>query len=324
MTNPVAIHPKNPPASASLPVEGKRALPLDKSSSTLTSLAPALESSCWECICSTVCNWVSIITNWISSWFSPSEEDLSLKRRQHRKEIWEETASIAKQHCLPNIQYSVSSSYKYTLDIVKPIKLRMGKHETEVVISHEDQLDMAFHAQKTGSFSVMALNIGDPSVPGGGYKEGLPGREEEIMRRTTLAFVLDESLGYSQNMYPLRENEGIYAKNVTILRAKKKYQYAFLDSASIGFLTIASANNSESIRNKIRLQFRIAKKEKHDLLVLGTFGKECASVYKEVLEKEFKGCFKMVIFCIREESERLQYQQVFRPKHTTLKEALSG
>ncbi len=352
MTTPVTITPKNgaqsPLAARGLNAkEQKRAgdPTSAQSASTLTSAAPYAELSCFEWVYTTICTWVSMITDWMSSWFSPTEESLSAKRREYRKEIWQQTESTAKELCLPNIEYSVSQSYKWALDATQPIKSRKGAHKTKVVISQEDLLDMAFHAQKAGGCSVMALNAGNPKVPGGGYKEGMRGREEEIMRRTTLAFVLDESLGYSKIKYPLAENEGIYAKGVLILRAQKQYQYAYLDTANVGFATVAplekphreidahgqmnlNKDDLETTRNKIRLQFRLAKKEKHDLLVLGAFGgdfatKEIAKLYKEVLEKEFRGCFKTVVFAIRDEVERQVYEETFQQKHTTLKEALS-
>lgn len=359
MTTPASVTPKNgvqsPLATSALKAQEHRRVvdPTSaQSTSTLTSAAPYAELSCFEWVYTTICNWVSAVTDWIGSWFSPAEKSLSdkeplasgSKKREYRKEIWQQTESAAKEHCLPNIEYSVSQSYKWALDATQIVKSRKGVHKTKVVISAEDLLDMAFHAQKTGGCSVMALNAGNPKVPGGGYKEGMEGREEEIMRRTSLAFILDESLGYSKIKYPLAENEGIYAKGVLILRAQKQYQYTYLDTASVGFVTVAplekprrevdahgqmnlNKDDLETTRNKIRLQFRLAKKEKHDLLVLGAFGgdfatKEIAKLYKEVLEKEFRGCFKTVVFSIRDEAERQMYEEAFQQKHTTLKEAL--
>jgi uncharacterized protein (TIGR02452 family) len=349
MTTPAVITPKkvaHAPTSAMPQVEHKQAQAPTQNASTLTSAAPLEELSCIERIYAIISNWINNIIDWIDSWFSPTEEELSHKRRERRKEIWLETENIAKEHCLENIVYSASNSYKWRLDAALPAESRKGVDATKVVISEEDLLDMAFHAQKTGACSVMALNAGNAKLPGGGYKEGKSGREEEIMRRTTLAFVLDDSLGYSQIKYPLAENEAIYAKQVTILRAQKQHNYAFLDTASVGFVTVAplekprreidahgqmhlQKEDLEITRSKIRLQFHIAKKEKHDLLVLGAFGgdfatKEIAKLYKDVLEKEFAGCFKMVVFAIRDEGERQMYEQVFKQKHTTLKEALKN
>jgi len=197
---------------------------------------------------------------------------------------------------------------------------------------------------------VMLVNA-SASNPGGGYKTGASGQEENMHRRTNLFQCTEDPYKVDKNRqwdYPIPEFGGLYVKNATVFRGSEQQGYLFLERPTHASFIFISAYRSPPLevdtlgqfkipkkiaqftKQKIINMFNIALANGYDSIVLGAFGCgvyqnppfHIASLFFEVLHTEqFKNRFKCVIFAIVE-SKNIQahnpqgnivpFEQVFK------------
>lgn len=168
---------------------------------------------------------------------------------------------------------------------------------------------------------VAVLNLASEKSPGGGWENGAMAQEEALCYRSSL------SLSLHKHHYPWGDLEGLYTRDVVIIRSSTSDGHALLAPATtatdlpvVSVLSVAAlrrpklsdaqtlaggkrkvfANASDRImtKDKMRLTLRMAAVKGHDRLVLGAIGcgafynppEEIAEAWKEVLlEDEFSG-----------------------------------
>ncbi|KAF2418250.1 hypothetical protein EJ08DRAFT_621821 [Tothia fuscella] len=201
---------------------------------------------------------------------------------------------------------------------------------TPIHVLNADTLDCAIHLhalptqqprdqtnppqnQNTPS-SVLVLNLASEYKPGGGWLTGALAQEESICYRSSLYLSLHRSY------YPLGNTSAIYTPTVVIIRDSYSSGHNLLspptdpsDLPIISVLSIpalrcpkissdgkkfANPTDRETTKEKMRLNLRVAARNKHTRLVLGALGcgafknpaGEVAACWLEVLkEDEFKG-----------------------------------
>lgn len=165
------------------------------------------------------------------------------------------------------------------------------------------------------------LNLASDTHPGGGWQTGAMAQEEALCYRSSL------SLSLHKHHYPWNAEQGIYTRDVVIIRSSTSDGHALLapktaaaDLPLVSVLSIAAlrrpkvvdvptldggqrkgfANKDDELltRKKMRLALRMAASNGHDCLVLGALGcgvfrnpvEDIAEAWKEVLgESEFEG-----------------------------------
>lgn len=193
---------------------------------------------------------------------------------------------------------------------------------TEISIWNKDAIEVAIELSKKGN-NIVLLNPANASTPGGGYLTGARAMEEDICRRSALAYCLDTRHGKQLNeFYPFSNpNQVIYSRDVPIFRSGRDDNYALLEEVSnISIISSAAINiNSAFIKTvlsdqvfyeetmiKIYNQLLAAAEQGHDSIVLTAFGcgafcnppEKIAAMYQIIIQKYFKGVFKKIVFAI--------------------------
>jgi uncharacterized protein (TIGR02452 family) len=248
------------------------------------------------------------------------------------KRVWESTHEILKKGqylssegtlCQfgERLAQAVAETERY-LGAGDPVR-HESQYQTEFVVIERDCLEEAQTLQENG-FSVLILNLANAHNAGGGYKGGAKAQEEDLCRRSGLAFCLDSSLGaQQQNLYPFAASGGVYSPHVPVFRAGPNHHYKFLNQVTyLSFASVAaiqgprliekdgklflSENDANLTKEKIRTQLKMALDHNHDGLVLGAFGcgafcnppHHIVELYYDVIQNEFPGCFRRISFAI--------------------------
>jgi uncharacterized protein (TIGR02452 family) len=182
--------------------------------------------------------------------------------------------------------------------------------ETKITIIDADCLEQAKLLEKP-----LVLNMASYKTPGGGVINGSSAQEENLFRRTNLF----RSLYSLRDKYPLPLYGGIYSKDITVFRESEEKGYGIMDNPfEISVISIAAVKRPELIdnrmsdsdlfimRNKIKTIFEMAFAKKHENLVLSAFGcgsygnppEQIAKLFKDVLDNDFKGIFRHIVFAI--------------------------
>lgn len=251
--------------------------------------------------------------------------------------IWTDTLAIIQkktyqspngtEHNLePSLQNAVAHSKQYAN--AGDIGTSVGPHQTEIVLVNQDCLDLALSLQKDG-YNPAVLNMANAETAGGGTKRGAQSQEETCCRRSTLLAVLDSDLGFqTKQFYPFSLSGGVYSPDVTVFRSNHATGYTYLDAPyTVAFLSSAAIYSPALVKiegqieprltdiaakatlEKMRTQLKMASDHGHDAVVLSAFGcgafcnppKHIAELYMQLLEGEFKGCFKRAAFSIIED-----------------------
>jgi uncharacterized protein (TIGR02452 family) len=117
---------------------------------------------------------------------------------------------------------------------------------TIVEVKNADCLDEALRLKELG-LNPVVLNMASAKRPGGGYENGAGAQEENIFRRTNLAFVLADIEGLDPKRrwgYPLPEFSSVYTPKAFILRSSEQTGYAFLPApVEMAFVAVAAYAN---------------------------------------------------------------------------------
>lgn len=234
---------------------------------------------------------------------------------------------------LPNIK--ADESERLSLDNLPPLaKNNCPNHQKATVkILNEDSLDAAIMLKDATNSSshnntipdgpnrVAVLNLASEKFPGGGWENGAMAQEEALCYRSSL------SLSLHKHYYPWGDLDGLYTRDVVIIRSSTNDGHALLAPATaatnlplVSVLSVAAlrrpklsdaqtlagekrqvfanASDRNTTKDKMRLTLRMAAAKGHDRLVLGALGcgafhnppEEIAETWKEVLlEDEFSG-----------------------------------
>jgi len=213
---------------------------------------------------------------------------------------------------------------------------RPHPYETELIAVKGDCLEEAIRLRNAG-YNPIVLNMANPQHVGGNYRRGARSQEEDLFRRTTLAFALDPLWNrQSRQFYPFPNYcSAIYTPNVSIIRSGAMENYQLLDRpAVIGVVTsaalyapslttayfalenppfrasvFANADDRRKTIEAIRMQLLIAVARGHDAIVLSAFGcgafrnppAQIVQIYLEELQSIYRGFFRIVDFAIIED-----------------------
>ena len=191
-----------------------------------------------------------------------------------------------------------------------------------------DIIDAAIFYKKQG-YNPLLLNMADWNIPGGSVEFGSIAQEEECFRRSNYFNHL------TKDHYPMGKLDVVYSKDVEFYRLGANYQYKILDEP-IKLDMIASpslrhpqlsedykkfGNESDILlmTDKIRMLLSVGVENKHDIIVLSSWGCgvygcppiHMAKLFRNVIEKEFSNLFEGIVFAIHDEKTYDIYNDVF-------------
>lgn len=201
---------------------------------------------------------------------------------------------------------------------------------TEFSVYPMNCVKLAYELARDKENKVYVLNLANSDHAGGAYLRHFGSQEEELFRCTDLPLILDHvSHGVQpQNFYPIHRTTGptggVYSPSVPLFRMGFEQDYRISDEGlkvSIG--TFAAFNRPKldftntanprlqgdvlrTTEEKLRTSIRAAYENGDDTLILGAFGcgafanppEHIAELTMSILEKEYKGCFKKIVFAV--------------------------
>jgi len=201
---------------------------------------------------------------------------------------------------------------------------------THVSVVAEDCLVVARSLHESGHRPAI-LNMASERHPGGLYLEGANAQEEDIMRRSNYAWVMDPGLFRRSGPlhctedlppaleYPLGSMSVVYASPVTVFRGPASVGYPlYPEPFPVGVIAAPAVMNppceadgrvcapvAETLRERLRLLFNVAKRHDHDALVLSAWGcgkfgcppEHMAQIMRAVC-LEHHGYFRRIVFAI--------------------------
>jgi len=220
-----------------------------------------------------------------------------------------------------------SVSLKFDNSLLSKSDLPLNDKEIVVEIQNIDTITATINFLKeTNDNNVppLILNMANHMEPGGGFLRGAAAQEEDLFRCTNLFRTLNPSL------YPIEDNEVIYTPKAHILRDAK---YNNIEPLTVSFISVAGLrypvltkgklrkSDYVTMKNKIKMIYRIGQMGKHDTLILGALGcgvfrnppEDIAKIFCEVT-RLYQGVFKKIIFPILcpEDNDNCEiFQRVF-------------
>lgn len=203
----------------------------------------------------------------------------------------------------------------------------------KIILYSGDCLDAALILKQKDK-TPLVLNMASYRCAGGGYKYGCGAQEENLFRRSNLAKVLDP------NLYPISMYDGIYNKNVIVIKSSEETGYQLLDNfQTLDFLAFPAykcrfcndfefffdENGKQWLNHEIRkiiykkLEniFRIAIIKNHKSIVLSAFGNgaynnppwSTAQILKQCIENNrFDTYFEYIVIAILEDFNSKKWQ----------------
>lgn len=183
--------------------------------------------------------------------------------------------------------------------------------QTKIQILEQDCLDVGM-ALKLRKYNPVILNMCDWAFAGGFVDSGSGAQEEELFRRTNYYQTLKKDL------YPLKETDTIYSKNVWAIKMGAKKKYLPTKPVRLNFIAAPAPNCPElkddqikdpevveQFKEKIRMVLRVAYVYNHDIVVLSAWGcgafrcppYQVAELFRDIIP-EFAGAFQYIIFAI--------------------------
>lgn len=146
--------------------------------------------------------------------FQPGHSSLTSKLWLKTKEL-----ILADNTCKKDAQKAADETFKYDLSS-NPGDLVQGGR-MEVLIWNTDAISAAIKESKAGH-SVLLVNFANNRIPGGDYRGKYNAQEEDICRKTSLAFALDSNLGMQTkaDLYPInretQEAKGLLSPGIKV------------------------------------------------------------------------------------------------------------
>lgn len=224
---------------------------------------------------------------------------------QKRIEIWNETKTICNVH-FRNIEPSVKTDKNLQISDV------LYYDNMKVEVLQIDSIDAVWYLNDSNP---VLLNMADPYEPGGAVEIGSGAQEENIFRRSNYFLTL-----LKRPLYPLKDEECIYSKDVTIFRND---DFSFHEPRKVSIIASASVSYPDTVKDshgilrfkkedydleyrKIEQIFKTAKYFGHDSLVLSAYGcgafkcpaEDVSLIFKDIIKK-YQGFFKHIVFAIK-------------------------
>lgn len=226
------------------------------------------------------------------------------------------------------VDKSIINTKIFNIKVGTPTPKYQKKYETEIVFIQDTTIS-AVLSNYPDSGLVSVLNFASAKHPGGEWLLGSQEQEESLARTTTMYLSLSQG---AKQMYKKNEEEPkswfyqdliVYSPNIIILTDDKKSLSAE-NRKSISLISVPAVNvravreNAKKKRkNMAQIQqqidntmlsrcaaiLKIAAKYETEILFLGAFGygdntHYVAWTFRKLLNKEFDGVFKKVIFAI--------------------------
>ncbi len=200
--------------------------------------------------------------------------------------------------------------------------------DTEITVSDQTSLEAVRELLSQGYDDVLCLNFASARNAGGGFLGGSQAQEESLARATGLYPCLLEATEYYEVNRKTKScmytDFMIYSPNVPLIKDEEGVN---LDTASSCAIITAPAVNTGVVKRqeperiaeietvmkrRIKKVLAIAAVNKHNTLVLGAWGcgvfqndpQDIARYFREILDTDFKGCFKKIVFAIYAKNER--------------------
>ncbi|KAG8169335.1 hypothetical protein KVR01_000080 [Diaporthe batatas] len=240
---------------------------------------------------------------------------------------------------LPNLKADVSELLTLDTDLPPLKKEDCPNHpKTSIKVINNDAFDAAISMMASDFDNPdttnqpptrpAVLNLASDTSPGGGWMNGAMAQEEALCYRSSL------SLSLHKRYYPFGTLQGIYTRDVVIIRSSIGNGHKLIDANEpvdqlpvVSVLSVAALRVPDTVKangdqravfarkedrvttkNKMMLVLRMAASRGHDRLVLGALGcgafrnpvHEIAECWKEVFEEqEFSGgWWKEVCFAV--------------------------
>lgn len=192
---------------------------------------------------------------------------------------------------------------------------------TEIIIDNIDSVSAIFkYAEPSNKTAV--LNFASYKNPGGRFIDGSKAQEECLCHESFLYNVLSGQKGFyawnnTHSNKALYLNRGLYSPNIYFIRdidGKEIIKNCDVitcacpnKTAAQRYMDVSGAENSETLRSRIKFVLDIAKSQKVNTLILGAYGcgvfgqdpYEVASLFKHYLETSHNS-FDRVVFAVPE------------------------
>jgi len=199
---------------------------------------------------------------------------------------------------------------------------------TKIKVTNQMTLDAVRDLIGEGNEDVLCLNFASAKNPGGGFLGGSQAQEESLARSTGLYKSLLKADAYYETNRNTKScfytDYMIYSPNVPIIKDEEGVNIEV--RMSCGIITAPAVNagvvkRREShrvseieavMKRRIAKVLTIALAHEHQTIVLGAWGcgvfqnnpNEMAKYFREVIEGEFKGEFRTIVFAIYARNER--------------------
>ncbi len=212
-------------------------------------------------------------------------------------------------------------------EIQWPAKFSRGPHTTEVIVVNQDTL-AALRQENLNSRCLrpVLLDMANSVLPGGHYKNPELGSSQEeflVERSMNRSYQLGATLEFAKRVRTTKATEAFIPDDGCLYLPTIHYYLNPLTDAIANCATICAAapdftgiatppsyentNYRTTMKNIIRSIFHAAAVHDHDTLILGALGcgmfnnrpSAISRMFKEVLEQEFGGIFRKVIFAIK-------------------------
>lgn len=233
--------------------------------------------------------------------------------------------------------------YQFTEEKPAPPLRVPGRHATRIAVIALDTLVATYRMSYVLNVNAVALNMANEDIVGGRFDTKMGSQEECIFRNSSIFLSMwphrkrsdprlsqhDAQFPRKEPFFPLTSAGAVYSPHVVVVRDiddDSGLSGPFLSPACwhhVSVISVAAQDLrvyrirtfKESLtREKLRTLLWVARQNKHEGLVLGAFGcgafnnkpeKICA-IFKDLLENEFEGAFKYVLFAIIKSERNLQ------------------
>jgi uncharacterized protein (TIGR02452 family) len=176
-----------------------------------------------------------------------------------RRSVWDQTEQIGKAggYQLPGVStcinltaaISASQAGARRFALPTPLPTLSGRRGEIISVRNCDCLVAAEEMTARGVYTMVA-DAGSRSHFGGNYKGGARAQEEEMIRRSTLAFAM--SMAHRAKLYPLPPAEGVYIPDVVVFRRGVSNSYALLKRPfRVAFGIVAAYRQPELVNGRL-------------------------------------------------------------------------
>ena len=185
-----------------------------------------------------------------------------------------------------------------------------------IIVENMDSVQAIFHYGYDGTTTI--LNFASYKNPGGKFLDGSSAQEEMLCHSSFLYNVLSEfdkdyyEFNRLTKNFSLYTNRAIYTPDVLFLDGDEEVYSDVITCAAPNkkaaqkYQNVPDAEVSKAMYHRIDSLLYAAVVMKAEILILGAFGcgvfgndlTEVSEMFKELLYKKYRGCFKHVVFAI--------------------------